>query len=253
MLCASLPHSLVDLDFSFCELFDDSLPFAFSNLSRLKYLNLSGNFFCSLLDRIKSLSSLQWLSIGACESLDSVLGLPSNLRYLDVANVTPLRRITFESAPNQLNEIDTFGCINLVEIEGILKTEPIEKVDRRIIKNLGIDIESIKNLKGLYEFGIFKTFIPRGKIPSCFSERKKGSSMSFTVPSRPKSMIKCFNICSVYLEGFRGYHNCWGGIKINNKTKDLTWVYIPMNIPTYFGIPEEDIEEEYSREEVLSH
>ncbi|KAM7473691.1 hypothetical protein LguiB_020934 [Lonicera macranthoides] len=147
MLCASLPHSLVDLDLSFCELSDNSLPFAFSNLSSLKYLNLSGNFFRSLPDRIKSLSSLQWLSMGACESLDSVLGLLSNLQYLNVANVKPLRRITFQSAPNQLNEIDMFGCSNLVEIEGILKSEPIEKVDRRIIKNLGIDIESIKNLK----------------------------------------------------------------------------------------------------------
>ncbi|KAM7473675.1 hypothetical protein LguiB_020918 [Lonicera macranthoides] len=239
MLWASLPHSLVRLSLVRCNLFDDSLPLAFSNLSRLKYLDLRVNLFRSLPECIKGLSSLQWLSLASCQSLSSILGLPSNLQYLDVSslNVMPLRRITFQSTPDHLNEIHTFCCCNLVEIEGILKREPIEKVDRRIIKNLGIDIESIKNLKGIYEFGIFNTFIPGGKIPICFQERKKGSSMSFTVPKHPKSRIQCLNICSVYVAGFASY--CWGGIKINNKTKDLTWVYIPM----YFGIQEKDREE----------
>ncbi|KAM7469340.1 hypothetical protein LguiA_007523 [Lonicera macranthoides] len=149
MLWASLPYSLVRLSLVRCNLFDDSLPFAFSNLSRLKYLDLGVNLFRSLPECIKGLSSLQWLSLAGCQSLSSILGLPSNLQYLDVSslNVMPLRRITFQSTPDQLNEIHTFCCCNLVEIEGILKREPIEKVDRRIIKNLGIDIESIKNLK----------------------------------------------------------------------------------------------------------
>ena len=63
--------------------------------------------------------------------------------------------------------------------------------------------------------------------------------MSFIVPSDPKCRIQCLNICSVYVTV---HPICnWGGIKIDNKTKDLTWVYSPL----YFGIPEEDCEEEY--------
>ena len=62
--------------------------------------------------------------------------------------------------------------------------------------------------------------------------------MSFTVPSVPKFRIQCLNICTVYVADHGD--SSWGGIKINNKTKDLTWVYIP----TYFGIPKKDREEE---------
>ncbi|KAM7469341.1 hypothetical protein LguiA_007524 [Lonicera macranthoides] len=144
---ASLPLSLRSLSLSNCNISDDSLPCAFNNLSLLKYLDLSSNSFCCLPDCIKSLNSLESLSLAACNSLDSVLGLPSNLQSLDLCHCKSLRKITFQSTPNRLNEINTHNCYEVVEIEGILKKEPIEKVDQRIIKNLGIDIESIKNLK----------------------------------------------------------------------------------------------------------
>ncbi|KAM7474469.1 hypothetical protein LguiB_021712 [Lonicera macranthoides] len=94
----------------------------------------------------------------------------------------------------------------------------------------------IELVQGSYEFGIVSTFIPGGEIPSCFSERKKGSSMPFTVPSVPKCRVQYLSICSVYAFSGSGIAHYPFAIKINNRTKDLTWVYCPM----YYGCPEED-------------
>ncbi|KAM7474476.1 hypothetical protein LguiB_021719 [Lonicera macranthoides] len=238
ILWASLPHSLSNLSLAWCNLSDDSLPSAFSNLSGLKYLDLSYNSFCSLPDCIKSLSSLHWLSLHHCRSLNSILGLPSNLRSLNLEWCDSLRKITFQSTPYQLEETYCFDCDRLVEVDGILKREPVGEVDGRIIKNWGIDIKSIEKLKGSYEFGIFSTFIPGGEIPSCFSERKKGSSMPFTVSLVPKFRVQHLIICSVYVFSGRGVTRYPFAIKINNRTKDLSWVYCPM----YYGCPGEDEE-----------
>ncbi|KAM7470217.1 hypothetical protein LguiA_008400 [Lonicera macranthoides] len=213
ILWASLPHSLRNLTLAWCNLSDDSLPSAFSNLSRLKYLDLSYNSFFSLPDCIKSLSSLHLLSLHHCRSLNSILGLPSNLQSLNLEWCDSLRKITFQSTPYQLEETFSFDPDKLVEVDGILKREP-----------------------GSYEFGIVSTFIPGGEIPSCFSERKKGSSMPFTVPSVPKCRVQYLSICSVYAFSGSGIAHYPFAIKINNRTKDLTWVYCPM----YYGCPEED-------------
>ncbi|KAM7474468.1 hypothetical protein LguiB_021711 [Lonicera macranthoides] len=147
ILWASLPHSLRNLTLAWCNLSDDSLPSAFSNLSRLKYLDLSYNSFFSLPDCIKSLSSLHLLSLHHCRSLNSILGLPSNLQSLNLEWCDSLRKITFQSTPYQLEETFSFDPDKLVEVDGILKREPVGEVDGRIIKNWGIDIKSIEKLK----------------------------------------------------------------------------------------------------------
>ncbi|KAM7474497.1 hypothetical protein LguiB_021740 [Lonicera macranthoides] len=252
ILWTTLPRSLTGLSLSNCNLSNDSLPREFSNLSLIKDLDLSFNPFHCLPDCFRSLSSLQSLSLSFCESVDSIFGLPSNLQMLDVYHCSSLRKITFQSTVlHQLDFIFTDQCREMVEIEGIFKREPIEKVDKRIIKNLGIDIKSIKNLKvhhigltrlmtdqiqvqGFYEYGIFSTFIPGGEIPNGFSERKKGSVISLIVPLLPNFRIQCFNIFSVYarIDFSKWYYPI--GIKINNKTNDLTWMYSPIVL----GFPE---------------
>ncbi|KAM7470215.1 hypothetical protein LguiA_008398 [Lonicera macranthoides] len=218
ILWASLPHSLRNLSLAWCNLSDDSLPSAFSNLSRLKYLDLSYNSFCSLPDCIKSLSSLHWLSLHHCRFIDSIVGLPSNLRSLNLKWCDSLRNITFQSNLYQLEEIYRFDCDRCVEVEGILKGEPTGE--------------------GSYEFGIVSIFIQGGEIPSCFSERKKRSPLPFTVSSVPKFRVKYLSICSVYAFSGRGVTHDPFAIKINNRTKDLTWVYCPM----CYACPKEDEE-----------
>ncbi|KAM7469872.1 hypothetical protein LguiA_008055 [Lonicera macranthoides] len=246
ILWASLPQSLRNLRLSNCNLSDGSLPRAFSNLYLLKALDLSENLFCSLPNCVRRLSGLESLSLSTCYSLQSVLGLPSNLQSLDLEFCESLERVTFQSALCQLDEIKMRNCANVVEIEGIFKREPIGKVDGEIIKNLGIDMESMGNVKvkhnyfmcpvqGLYEFGIFSTFIPGGEIPTCFTEKKKGSSVSFIVPPLPHCRNH-FIVYSVYAYTayVRGSTHYPSFIKIDNKTKGLTWVYSP----TYFGYPD---------------
>lgn len=95
--------------------------------------------------------------------------------------------------------------------------------------------------QGLHEFGIFSTFVPRGEVPSWFTQTKvMGPSISFMVP--PNARIKCLNVCSMYWYA-EEEEVTWfphpAFTKINNKTKDLTWIYCPL----YFGIPEYDNED----------
>lgn len=95
--------------------------------------------------------------------------------------------------------------------------------------------------QGLYEFGIFSTFLPGGAVPSWFADVKlMGPSISFTVP--PKVRIKCLNVCSLYWY-FKDEEDNWyphpAFTKINNMAKDLTFIYCPF----YFGIPEYDDED----------
>ncbi|KAM7469881.1 hypothetical protein LguiA_008064 [Lonicera macranthoides] len=91
-------------------------------------------------------------------------------------------------------------------------------------------------VQGIYKYGIFSTFIPGGEIPNGFRERKKGSVISLIVPLLPKLRIQCFNICFVYARNDFLKRFCQIGIKINNKTKDLTWMYYPI----VYGIPKGD-------------
>uniref|UniRef100_A0A5B7C252 Putative TMV resistance protein N-like n=1 Tax=Davidia involucrata TaxID=16924 RepID=A0A5B7C252_DAVIN len=92
--------------------------------------------------------------------------------------------------------------------------------------------------QGLYEYGIFSTFIPGGDVPAgWFSNKSSGSSISFTVPSLPNLGIRGLNVCCVYT--FSNNQDNWSPCplftKVTNKTKDLKWIYSP----GYFGIPED--------------
>ncbi|KAM7474152.1 hypothetical protein LguiB_021395 [Lonicera macranthoides] len=248
---ASLPSTMVELSLTRCSLSEDSFPSTFSNLSSLKSLDLSYNLFGILPDCVQSLSKLKSLRISSCRMLHSVLGLPTTLEFLQMGFSDSVKTVTFQSTESQIAEAWTAECKNLDEIEGVFKIEPIGNADKKIIKNMGINIEAMENIQlqfrglqnlrtrpiqGLHEFGIFSTFIPGGAIPSCFTNKSKGSSISFIVSSLPNLMIRCLNVCSLY-------HRDPGGeldhpllTKINNKTKDLTWIYSPL----CWGCPIED-------------
>lgn len=91
-------------------------------------------------------------------------------------------------------------------------------------------------VQGLHEFGIFSTFIPDGAVPSCITHKSKGSSISFIVSSLPNLRIRCLNVCSLYHRDLEGELDHPLLTKINNKTKDLTWIYSPL----CWGCPIED-------------
>lgn len=68
--------SLVSLDLSDCNLLDGALPYDLDCLSSLHSLNLSGNNFTRLPDRISLLPKLKILNLDKCGRLQSIPTLP---------------------------------------------------------------------------------------------------------------------------------------------------------------------------------
>ncbi|KAM7470195.1 hypothetical protein LguiA_008378 [Lonicera macranthoides] len=246
-----LPRTLVNSSLIRCGLYEDSFPSAFGNLQLLTELDLSNNFFGTLPDSIGSLSNLKRLIILSCRRLHSILGLPCSLEYVYMGSCYAVKKVSFQSAQTRIAEIRSEYCEDMDEIEGIFKIEPLGLVDEKIINSMGIDKESMKNIKmpfrdlyntrmrpiqGPHEFGIFNTFISGGRVPSCFIDKSKGSSISFTVPSLPNLRIRCLNVFCVYYSPIGRLEQPILFAKIYNRTKDLTWIYSPLCV----GFPYED-------------
>ncbi|KAM7478669.1 hypothetical protein LguiA_026882 [Lonicera macranthoides] len=266
-ICVSLPHSLVSLSLQDCNLSDDDFPVDFGHLSLLHTLDLSYNNFFNLPRYIGSLRKLEHLNLNSCKNLHSISGLPKVIA-LEVVECRSLKSVTYQPASTK-SYIRLDGSQKLREIQGMFKLKPIEKVSKKTLDDVGLGkMESIRNVQlsftnndtlscskvpivenihqGLYEFGIFSTFLRRGEIPSWCGDRndnkRSSSSLSFVVPSHPSFRIRGLNVYSIYtLSNTRemGHHSVLF-IKINNKTKDLKWIYSPL----YIAIPEKENEEE---------
>ncbi|GFY95026.1 disease resistance protein (TIR-NBS-LRR class) family [Actinidia rufa] len=134
---AALPRSLTKLSLANCNLSEDAFPKDLSNLSSLQFLNLSDNPIQSLPDFIRGFTGLQNLCLKSCTRLQSLVRLPK-IKELVIIQNTLLEKITFLS----LEPIDLHICWgdldNLLEIMGMFKVEPIEKVDVEIVNNLGL-------------------------------------------------------------------------------------------------------------------
>ncbi|XP_057497448.1 disease resistance protein RPV1-like [Actinidia eriantha] len=270
----SLPHSLVSLSLADCNLSDDAFPRDFSNLFLLQNLNLSKNPISTLPDFVRGLTGLQTLRLESCTKLQSLVVL-SSVKKTDVSDCSSLKRITCQSLL-PIKEIAVNRCYNLVEFQYCFKIEPLGEVDTEMINILGLpDLASLENIEvdfanstlglfytetrpiqhdrhhvqslkvifsmaqGLHEYGLFSTFFPGREVPSWFSHRSTGSSLSFTVRSLPNLRVRGINVCSVYAfcDEERDYklpHPLFA--RISNKSKGLKWIYGP----SCLGVPEDD-------------
>ncbi|KAM7481972.1 hypothetical protein LguiB_006555 [Lonicera macranthoides] len=267
-ICVSLPRSLISLSLQNCNLLDDDFPLDFSNLSMLKELDLSYNLFLNLPGCVGSLHQLSTLVLSSCKKLHSISGLP-NIKTLRVDGCRSLESVTYQVALITTPSIYSVGCVKLREVQGMFKLESMDKVNREIFDNLGLrGIELIRtrlSLKfwntfnslevrieenrrqGLYEFGIFSTFVRGEDIPSWCGDRNNNmgssSSVSFVVPSHPPGLrIPGLNVYSVYTLSNTDHigHPNLLFTKIYNKTKQFKWIYTPVAI----AIPGEENEEE---------
>ncbi|CAN6704059.1 unnamed protein product [Malus baccata var. baccata] len=251
----TLPCTLVVLSLTECNLSDDAFPRDFGNLPSLQRLDLSSNPICSLPDCIRGLTGLDHLAFSRCSKLKSLVGLPRVTELVTVHSES-LEKITFQ----------TISCIperfmhgynfKLAEIEYWYKLEPIERVDVEMIKLLGLcNLESMKAIRmfipdmlyrdgmirpieGLYEYGIFSTFLPGNEVLGRFSHTSKGSSISFTLPSLPNLKIQGLNVFSVYANSGVYHFSSIPNpvmITISNQSKDLKWIYGP----SCYGIPDD--------------
>ncbi|KAM2107785.1 hypothetical protein EV2_024579 [Malus domestica] len=259
----SLPCSLVSLSLSGRNLSNEDFPMELGNLSSLEKLNLQSTSVCSLPSCIKGLKKLCELNFGGCKSLKELVGLPK-VKHVFVTDCTSLEKVTYESFSSYKNSLILFRHNrSLVEAEYMFRLEPIGKVDTEMINLLELrnylestatikmhvpfsygkisqDYES-RPIQGLYEYGIFSTFLQGNQVPGRFDHRSSdaGTSISCRVPSLPPNyVIRGLNIFAVYAlsehSSFYAFDNPLFK-KVWNKSKSLKWIYNPQ----VYGIPRE--------------
>ncbi|KAK9944482.1 hypothetical protein M0R45_010048 [Rubus argutus] len=166
-----------------------------------------------------------------------------NLRVKDVVSVYHcplLEQVTYQSFFPQTLGADSND--KLFEIEGWYKLVPIERVDEEMINLLSLrEVDSLETImvdtvfpfgsgwkgpvQGLYEGGIFSTFLPGNEVPGVFSHRSRGSSVSFTVPLLPNLNIRGLNVFSVSV--LAKPKNFAATAVVFNKSKGRGWCYTP--------------------------
>ncbi|PRQ25293.1 putative leucine-rich repeat domain, L domain-containing protein [Rosa chinensis] len=214
----AFPRNLVMLSLINCNLSDDDFPRDVANLLSLRKLDLSGNPISRLPDCIRGVTGLRDLSLSYCTKLKSLIRLPESLHFI-VSGCTSLEKVTFQTF---FRSGSGWGSNhNLVELQ-----DPVQ---------------------GLYEDGIFSTFLPGDEVPGQFSRRSRGSSVSFTVPLLPNLNIRGLNVFSiiaqsnnhdsdpmtnsVYIDGL-GFPII---TVVINKSKGLKWFHGP----NFSGVPGE--------------
>ncbi|GKA21392.1 Toll/interleukin-1 receptor domain-containing protein, partial [Tanacetum coccineum] len=256
------PSSLVKLSLANNNLSNESFPMDLSCLSMLKELCLDYNPIVSMPDCVRTLPRLKMLYMQNCVMMGSIEHPPHTLSVLSFVidnGVMPLiQKISFdpEMSPLSLSTILDELTSSSIEIEGMIKIQPIAGVDDTILCSLRwSNLEFIKKRRvGTYnlyrgpegsqtqmyfEFGIFSTIYGGKVMPNWIRRRSKGQSISFTIPSSPKK-LRGLNFCYVQTAKFPywrpgiqaryydyPYHQLiyLPHIKITNITKNVTWIY----------------------------
>ncbi|XP_059653238.1 uncharacterized protein LOC132300245 [Cornus florida] len=173
-MCA-LPRSLSILNLSGFNLSDDAIPKDLGSLSPLQNLDLSRNLICSIPESIKCLTMLHRLDSKYYPKLQLLPELPMSLRSLELLECRSLEMIT--NLPNLLNSLLLFtgNCEKVTEVQRMFKLEAIGNFDEVMIGNLGLsNLEFLRNIEvsllnntahGLYELGIFSTYLPGSEVP----------------------------------------------------------------------------------------
>ncbi|KAL6271040.1 hypothetical protein ACE6H2_027951 [Prunus campanulata] len=259
---AYLPCNLVDLSLCDCNLSDGDFPRDFGQLSSVRRLDLSWNPISGLPECIRGVSRLDQLSFGFCWRLKSLVRLPRVVERLTLRGCSSLEKVSFQSACLPESIKISSNC-SLVEVEHCYKLELLEKVDVEMINLLGLsNLESTKiimmatiysdmskentgpsQILGLYQYGIFSTFLTGNEVPGQFIHKTAGSSISFTVPLLPNLKIRGLNIFAVYAQSNNDSPNKINVnyeifpypiiTEVSNKSKGVKWIYGP----TFFGFP----------------
>ncbi|KAJ9558744.1 hypothetical protein OSB04_013358 [Centaurea solstitialis] len=227
-----LPSSLVSLSLRDCKLINESFPMDMSSLSMLKELCLDDNDIVSMPNCVRTLPTLETLSIDDCDRLTTIKHPPRTLKHLKFAFPYEEGKILFERemSPLLLRYIDFESRI--CSIDGLFKSEYMGDVDEEVLRSLGwsnLDFtkfepaETESKIKMLYEFGIFSTFYVGSEMPNWISHKSKGFSISFTIPSS-RSNLRGLNFCFV-LGISRMFHNASIDVEISNVTKTCAWIY----------------------------
>ncbi|KAL7616120.1 disease resistance protein RUN1 [Lactuca sativa] len=249
-LANSLPRSLVVLSLANNNLSIESFPMDFSCLVMLKELCLDGNPIVSLPNCVRSLPRLENLSMSYCNMLTSVERPPHTLKRLKLfgdSDGNPLlHKLLFDPQMSPLIFLVEWQLFapSSFEFEGLIKVQPMEGVEKKVLRSLGwtnLDFLNERRVRTnvrfrgseeseiqmYYEFGIFSTIYGGIEMPNWITDRIKGPSISFTVPSSPNNLTG-LNFCCVLASPFQ-HDRLEFDLKpiiFRNITKNLTWVYI---------------------------
>ncbi|XP_076892428.1 disease resistance protein RUN1-like, partial [Bidens hawaiensis] len=211
-------------------------------------LNLGRNLFDQLPNNI-DLKMLRVLNLNSCKNLKSILCLPNTLEELHTYKCRLLEKVTFQSTRFRLKKFDYRGCFNLCEVYGLFKLVAIEELDEADLGHMKWikayqdhtvnlicgDIHDegiIRHIQMLYEYGIRSTYLQGTKDQSMLTHEYTSSSsyLSFCVSSHPKKhKIHGLNVSCLYrLSGSVAKDRWCLFIRIENKTKGVTWLYNPM-------------------------
>ncbi|KAI8556144.1 hypothetical protein RHMOL_Rhmol05G0229100 [Rhododendron molle] len=164
---------------------------------------------------------------------------------------------TMTNLPNLLRSLYLkIDGSKVVEVQGMFKLEPIGNVDAEIINEMGLsseleamgslevelynrlNSECIYIMKGslqvLHECGIYNIFLPRSEVPAgwCSSYKRRGSSITFNMPSLPNLKIQALKIYVVFAFSWDFAEEILSGnfdyITLYNVTKGLKWAYTPL-------------------------
>ncbi|MFS7906722.1 putative polyadenylate-binding protein/Hyperplastic disc protein [Helianthus anomalus] len=227
-----LPSSLRILSLADSNLSNESFPKDFSCLAMIEELCLDENPIVSLPNCVGTLPRIQKLSIDHCYDVISVEHLPRTLREFSMLTYdeSAIRKIKFdpELPPLKLGGIPEWAASHSpVEIEGIIKIQRMADVEEKLLHSLGWDFIKeghllTDDIQMYYEFGIFSTISWLKGMPEWIRCRRKGPSISFTIPSSPKK-LRGLNFYCVNWPSFIGH--VIFKIKISNITKKQTWIY----------------------------
>ncbi|XP_071718514.1 TMV resistance protein N-like [Rutidosis leptorrhynchoides] len=178
--------SLVTLSLSSNNLSCVDFPIDWSFLSWLTYLRLDGNPIVSMPSCVRTLPNLESLYMEKCDMLTSIEHPPPTLRLLvythSNSNTNLLRKMSFHPEMSQLQlHMDLYPLArSSIEIEGVVKIQPMAGVEEAMY----------------YEFGIFSTVYGGEQMPDWICEVSNGGSISLIIPSSPKK-LSGLNFCCV--------------------------------------------------------
>ena len=87
--------------------------------------------------------------------------------------------------------------------------------------------------QGTFEYDVYSMYFKASAIPTLLGEKCEGSSICFTMPLFPTHRIQCLNAWCKYEATyyFMSRYIKWASVKIENKTKDLTWIHRSKFVP----------------------
>ncbi|XP_071719889.1 TMV resistance protein N-like [Rutidosis leptorrhynchoides] len=212
--------SIVNLYLSRNNLSCVDFPNDWSCLSLLKELWLDGNPIVSIPNCVRTLPNLKRLYMYKCDMLTSIEHPPPTLRLLAYSHsdskTNLLRKTSFhpEMSPLLLN-INLYPlATSSIEIEGVVKIQPMAGVEEAVLRKLGwSNLEFTKTRRVgtynkdtgepegsqtqmYYEFGIFSVIYGGQQMPDWISDVSMGGSISLVIPSTPKQ-LRGLNICFI--------------------------------------------------------